>query len=147
MGPTMCFKGIDNKSYYILTGDRKSTGRFYMNYTGCGNSVNLAHPAVIRMVLDSLRYWTQDKNACRRVSGSILASVLGREGGAVSKKSASFFDAISQDPDALPRQTDRPNRGTWALIKSGQFSRGMGQNGTGDSVILFASLQRAIADS
>jgi glycogen operon protein len=67
-----------------------------MNYTGCGNSLNLAHPHVIRFVMDSLRYWVE----IMHVDGFRfdLASVLGREGGPF-EKSASFFDAISQDPD------------------------------------------------
>ena len=66
-----------------------------MNYTGCGNSLNLAHPHVIRFVMDSLRYWVE----MMHVDGFRfdLASVLGREGGRF-EKSASFFDAISQDP-------------------------------------------------
>ena len=66
-----------------------------MNYTGCGNSLNLAHPHVIRFVMDSLRYWVE----VMHVDGFRfdLASVLGRENGPF-QKSASFFDAISQDP-------------------------------------------------
>ena len=66
-----------------------------MNYTGCGNSLNLANPHVIRFVMDSLRYWVE----VMHVDGFRfdLASVLGREDG-FFQKSASFFDAISQDP-------------------------------------------------
>jgi len=95
MGPTLCFKGVDNSTYYSLAGSDSEPSRYYMNYTGCGNSLNLANPAVIRLVMDSLRYWVE----VMHVDGFRfdLASVLGREGGNF-KGSASFFDAISQDP-------------------------------------------------
>ncbi len=95
LGPTLCFKGIDNPTYYCLTGNSAEPYRYYMNYTGCGNSLNLSHPHVIRLVMDSLRYWVE----VMHVDGFRfdLASVLGRENGCF-QKSASFFDAISQDP-------------------------------------------------
>ena len=95
MGPTISFKGIDNRNYYILTGVHGAPGRYYMNYTGCGNSMNLASMPVIRFVLDSLRYWVE----VMRVDGFRfdLASVLGREEG-YFRAGASFFDAVSQDP-------------------------------------------------
>ncbi|PIV21083.1 MAG: glycogen debranching enzyme GlgX [Deltaproteobacteria bacterium CG_4_8_14_3_um_filter_45_9] len=95
LGPTLCFKGIDNPTYYCLTGTPREPYRYYMNYTGCGNSLNLANPHVIRLVMDSLRYWVE----VMHVDGFRfdLASVLGREEG-LFHKSASFFDAISQDP-------------------------------------------------
>ncbi len=95
LGPTLCFKGIDNQSYYYLTGDSSAPYRYYMNYTGCGNSLNLTNVPVIRFVLDSLRYWV----TVMHVDGFRfdLASVLGREHGTFYK-SSSFFDAISQNP-------------------------------------------------
>ncbi|HOD16272.1 MAG TPA: glycogen debranching protein GlgX [Spirochaetota bacterium] len=95
LGPTVCFRGIDNRSYYLLTGPRDAPRRYYMNYTGCGNSMNLAAAPVIRLVLDSLRYWAE----VMHVDGFRfdLASVLGREEGSF-RAGASFFDAISQDP-------------------------------------------------
>ncbi len=95
LGPTLCFKGIDNPTYYCLTGTPREPYRYYMNYTGCGNSLNLANPHAIRLVMDSLRYWVE----VMHVDGFRfdLASVLGREEG-LFQKSASFFDAISQDP-------------------------------------------------
>ncbi|HOS41426.1 MAG TPA: glycogen debranching protein GlgX [Spirochaetota bacterium] len=95
LGPTMSFRGIDNTVYYILTGVDGHPSRYYMNYSGCGNSLNLSNPPVIRMVLDSLRYWVE----VMHVDGFRfdLASVLGREGGAF-QSSASFFDAVAQDP-------------------------------------------------
>ncbi len=95
LGTTLCFKGIDNRTYYCLTGGPSEPFRYYLNYTGCGNSLNLAHPHVIRFVMDSLRYWVE----AMHVDGFRfdLASVLGREEG-MFLKSAAFFDAISQDP-------------------------------------------------
>ncbi len=94
-GPTVCFRGIDNPTYYLLAGTAREPYRYYTNYTGCGNSMNLADPHVIRFVMDSLRYWVQTMH----VDGFRfdLASVLGREAG-MFEKSASFFDAITQDP-------------------------------------------------
>jgi len=95
LGPTICFKGIDNPTYYCLTGPPNQPSRYYMNFTGCGNTLNLANAHVIRFVMDSLRYWVE----VMHVDGFRfdLASVLGREDGPF-RKSASFFDAISQDP-------------------------------------------------
>jgi isoamylase len=95
LGPTLSFRGIDNPTYYYLTGDSGSPARYYMNYTGCGNSINLTNVPVIKFVMDCLRYWVE----VMHVDGFRfdLASVLGREYGAFYK-SSSFFDAISQDP-------------------------------------------------
>jgi glycogen operon protein len=95
LGPTICFKGVDNSTYYALAGAGDEPFRYYMNYTGCGNSLNLSSPHVIRFVMDSLRYWVQ----VMHVDGFRfdLASVLGREDG-YFRTSASFFDAVSQDP-------------------------------------------------
>jgi isoamylase len=95
LGPTLCFKGVDNPTYYCLTGTPTEPYRYYMNYTGCGNSLNLSNPSVIRLVMDSLRYWVE----VMHVDGFRfdLASVLGREDG-FYQKSASFFDTIAQDP-------------------------------------------------
>jgi glycogen operon protein len=96
LGPTIAFKGIDNPSYYFLSGAEAEPGRYYMNYTGCGNSLKFDSPAVIRLVMDSLRYWVQQMH----VDGFRfdLASVLGRTEHGGYQSSASFFDAVSQDP-------------------------------------------------
>ncbi|MCX8045033.1 MAG: glycogen debranching protein GlgX [Desulfobacterota bacterium] len=95
LGPTLCFRGIDNLTYYCLDGTPEEPLRKYRDITGCGNSMNLAEPAVMRLVMDSLRYWVQEMH----VDGFRfdLATALGREQGRFDK-SASFFDAISQDP-------------------------------------------------
>jgi glycogen operon protein len=95
MGPTLSMKAIDNPVYYCLTGSPSAPGRAYLNYSGCGNSMNLSDPAVIRLVMDSLRYWVQEMH----VDGFRfdLASVLGRQRGRFDS-SASFFSVVSQDP-------------------------------------------------
>src|SRR5262245_41377237 len=97
LGPSLCLRGLDNGSYYCLTGTGEAPGRYYMNYTGCGNSLNLSSPPAIRLVMDSLRYWAD----VMHVDGFRfdLASVLGRTGqqGAFAASSP-FFAAVSQDP-------------------------------------------------
>jgi len=92
LGPTLSFKGIDNPTYYRLVADEP---RFYMDYTGTGNSLNLRHPQTLKLVMDSLRYWVQEMH----VDGFRfdLASTLARELHDVDKLS-SFFDVIHQDP-------------------------------------------------
>jgi isoamylase len=96
MGPALSFRGLDNPSYYSLTGPSEAPRRYYMNHTGCGNSLNFESPAVIRLVMDSLRYWVETM----RVDGFRfdLASVLGRGEDGAFRVSASFFDAAAQDP-------------------------------------------------
>ena len=96
MGPSMSLRGLDNSSYYSLTGPADAPNRYYMNYTGCGNSLNFNSPAVIRLVMDSLRYWLETM----QVDGFRfdLASVLGRSEDGSFRPTAGFFDAVSQDP-------------------------------------------------
>ncbi|MGE0876992.1 MAG: glycogen debranching protein GlgX, partial [Burkholderiales bacterium] len=92
LGPTLCFRGADNASYYRLTeGDR----RRYTDFTGCGNTLNLEHPRVLQMVMDSLRYWVE----VMHVDGFRfdLAPALAREGRGVEPL-ASFFSVVRQDP-------------------------------------------------
>jgi isoamylase len=92
LGPMLSFKGIDNLSYYrTVPGD----ARHYMDYTGTGNSLNPAHPSVLRLIMDSLRYFAVE---CH-VDGFRfdLASALAREFHEVDRLSA-FFDIIHQDP-------------------------------------------------
>lgn len=90
-GPTLCFRGFDNASYYRLM----HGGRHYVNDTGTGNTLNLTHPMVLRMVMDSLRYWVE----VMHVDGFRfdLATVLGREAHGFDPNGG-FFDAIRQDP-------------------------------------------------
>ncbi len=90
-GPTLSFKGLDNKSYYRLL----NGGRHYINDTGTGNTLNVRHPMVLRMIMDSLRYWVE----VMHVDGFRfdLATVLGREAEGFNRKGG-FLDALSQDP-------------------------------------------------
>jgi glycogen operon protein len=92
LGPTLCFRGIDNASYYWL---RAEAPRYYENFTGCGNSLNLSHPRVLQLVMDSLRYWVQ----VGHVDGFRfdLATTLGRTQEGFSSASG-FLSAVAQDP-------------------------------------------------
>ena len=92
LGPMLCFRGIDNASYYRLLPDDP---RHYLDFTGTGNSFNPVHPSVLRLIMDSLRYWVLD---CH-VDGFRfdLASALAREFYEVDRLAA-FFDTIHQDP-------------------------------------------------
>lgn len=92
LGPTLCFRGIDNISYYRLMKDNR---RFYMDYTGCGNTLDPKHPRILQLVMDSLRYWVEEM----RVDGFRfdLAPALAREEHDVDPRGA-FFDIIQQDP-------------------------------------------------
>jgi len=92
LGPTLAFRGLDNRAYY-RTVDHDP--RFYMDYTGCGNTLNARHPQVLAMIMDSLRYWVTEMH----VDGFRfdLASALARSFHEVDRLSA-FFDLIHQDP-------------------------------------------------
>ena len=92
LGPTLSFRGIDNASYYRLLDDNK---RYYMDYTGCGNTLNVMHPRTLQLIMDSLRYWVTEMH----VDGFRfdLASALARGLHAVDRLSA-FFDILHQDP-------------------------------------------------
>jgi len=91
-GPTLSLRGIDNASYYRLRPDQP---RYYQDFTGCGNTLNMRSPRVLQLIMDSLRYWVQEMH----VDGFRfdLASALARELHAVDKLGA-FFDIIHQDP-------------------------------------------------
>ncbi len=91
-GPTLSFRGIDNASYYRLVPDQP---RYYLDYTGCGNTLNVRHPRILQLIMDSLRYWVLEMH----VDGFRfdLASTLARELHDVDRLSA-FFDIIHQDP-------------------------------------------------
>lgn len=93
LGPTVSFRGIDNTSYYRLT--QQPNKRYYEDFTGCGNTLNMRHPRVLQLIMDSLRYWVD----VMHVDGFRfdLASALARELFEVDKL-GSFFDIIHQDP-------------------------------------------------
>ena len=92
LGPTLSFRGIDNASYYRLVPD---DARQYMDYTGCGNTLNLTHPRTLQLIMDSLRYWVLEMH----VDGFRfdLAAALARELHDVERL-GTFFDVIHQDP-------------------------------------------------
>jgi glycogen operon protein len=92
LGPTLSFRGIDNRVYYRLDPDHS---RYYVDYTGTGNTLNTAHPAALQLVMDSLRYWVSEMH----VDGFRfdLAATLGRERHLVDPNSV-FFDCVRQDP-------------------------------------------------
>ncbi|MGB8519998.1 MAG: glycogen debranching protein GlgX [Candidatus Tumulicola sp.] len=92
LGPTLSFRGIDNKSYYRLAGDP----RYYADTTGCGNALNLAHPSVLKMVTDSLRYWVNEMH----VDGFRfdLATTLARTSDNRFSTQSNFLASLEQDP-------------------------------------------------
>ena len=92
LGPTLCFRGIDNASYYRLDPENS---RYYQDFTGCGNTLNMQTPRVLQLIMDSLRYWVTEMH----VDGFRfdLASALARELHEVDRLST-FFDVIGQDP-------------------------------------------------
>lgn len=91
-GPTLSFRGIDNRAYYRTVADN---ARYYMDYTGCGNTLNMVHPHSLQLLMDSLRYWVSEMH----VDGFRfdLAAALARELHEVDQLGA-FFDTIYQDP-------------------------------------------------
>jgi len=91
-GPTLSFRGIDNASYYLSPPGEPAV---YADHTGCGNTLNAAHPRVLQLIMDALRYWVLEM----RVDGFRfdLATTLGREGSGFDR-GAAFFDIIRQDP-------------------------------------------------
>jgi glycogen operon protein len=92
LGPTLCFRGIDNAAYYRLSDEDPSV---YLDYTGCGNSLNVRHPHALQLIMDSLRYWIDEMH----VDGFRfdLASALARELHDVDRLST-FFHLVQQDP-------------------------------------------------
>jgi isoamylase len=92
LGPTLCFRGIDNASYYWLSPESR---RHYMDFTGCGNSLRVSHPRVLQMVVDSLRYWVE----VMHVDGFRfdLASTLARDADGFDPNSP-FLEVLAQDP-------------------------------------------------
>ncbi len=91
-GPTVSFRGLDNASYFRLVPGNE---RYYINETGCGNTLNINHPRVLQMVMDSLRYWAESFH----IDGFRfdLGVALGRDGSGFDPGSG-FFDALLQDP-------------------------------------------------
>jgi glycogen operon protein len=117
-GPTLGFRGIDNASYYRLR-----DGRWLNDVTGCGNTLNVAHPRVLQMVMDSLRWWVSEMH----VDGFRfdLATALGRENGGFDP-GCTFFDTLRQDPVLAPvKLIAEP----WdvAVCETGRFPAGIAE--------------------
>ena len=92
LGPTICFRGIDNLSYYQLDPENP---RKYLNYTGCGNSMNVSHPAVKRLIMDSLRYWVDEMHVDGFRFDLAVTLARGKDG---IDSELSFFKEVSRDP-------------------------------------------------
>jgi glycogen operon protein len=139
LGPTLCFRGLDNAAYYRLVADNR---RYYMDYTGTGNTLDMTHPAVLRLIMDSLRYWVLDMH----VDGFRfdLAATLARELHEVDRLGA-FFDIIHQDP-VLSQVKLMPSPGTWDQAATRwAISRPYGPNGTVCTAIPYGASGKAIA--
>jgi glycogen operon protein len=93
LGPTLSFRGIDNRSYYRL---KREDPRYHEDFTGCGNALNLHHPRVLQLVTDSLRYWVEEMH----VDGFRfdLATTLAREADGAFDRHSGFLDILGQDP-------------------------------------------------
>ena len=93
LGPHLFLKGLDNQNYYWLKPDDR---RYYMDFTGCGHSLNVRHPQALKLITDSLRYWVQEMH----VDGFRfdLASTLAREGEGAYSRQSDFLNIVHQDP-------------------------------------------------
>ena len=140
MGPTLSMRGIDNASYYRLSPEDR---RYYMDFTGCGNTLNMQHPRVLQLIMDSLRYWVTEMH----VDGFRfdLASTLARELYEVNKLGP-FFDIIHQDPDLVEGQAHRRALGPGARwLPGGELPRARGPNGTANIAIRCAASGKVTA--
>ena len=116
-GPTLCFRGLDNRTYYILEQDLSR----YANYTGTGNTLNANHPIVRRMIVDSLRYWVEEMH----VDGFRfdLASILARDStGGVMSNPPVLWD-IESDPALAGAKIHRRGLGRRRSVPGGQLHR------------------------
>ncbi|HUM91564.1 MAG TPA: glycogen debranching protein GlgX [Candidatus Competibacter sp.] len=114
LGPTLCFRGLDNAVYYRLSPEHP---RYTMDYTGCGNTLNTAHPRVLQLVMDSLRYWVQEMH----VDGFRfdLAAALARETDGEVDQAGAFMAVVPQGSGtAQDKRTAQP-RGTRAAARPG----------------------------
>jgi glycogen operon protein len=121
-GPTLSLRGIDNAVYYRLD---PADPRYYVDVTGCGNTLNLPHPRTTQLVLDSLRYWVEEMH----VDGFRfdLAPALGR-GTAIDARSDAFFEIVRQDPvlarvKLIAEPWDLGPHGDWGGGLSGRLVR------------------------
>ena len=114
-GQSFCFKGLDNKVYYMLTPEG-----YYYNFSGCGNTLNCNHPIVRQMILDCLRYWT----ISYRVDGFRfdLASILGRNEDGSPMNNPPLLESLASDPILGNVKTDRGGLGCGRPLSGGKFS-------------------------
>ena len=117
-GPTLCFRGLDNPTYYILEGD----GSRYANYSGTGNTLNANHPIVRRMIVDSLRYWVETMH----VDGFRfdLASILARDAAGQAMPNPPVLWDIESDPAARGHEAHRRGVGRGRSLPGRQLHRG-----------------------
>ena len=101
LGPMLCFKGVDNKSYYRLSPDDQ---RFYMDFTGTGNSLNVVHPSVLRLIMDSLRYWVIE---CHVDGFRFDLASRARPRALRRRPAVGVLRRHPPGPDPLPGQADR----------------------------------------
>ena len=118
-GPTLSFKGIDNASYYRLMPDK----RYYLNDTGVGNTVNLGHPRVMQMVMDSLRYWAGHMHidGFRFDLGIVLGAGRRR-----IRRRKQLPESGRSGPAAQHRQIDRRTMGCRDALQPRRLSAGLG---------------------
>jgi hypothetical protein len=130
LGPMLSFRGVDNESYYRLVPD---SPRYYMDYTGTGNTLNPVHPTVLRLIMDSLRYWV--------VECHVASTSLRRWRASSTRSTASPRSSTSSTRTrSSPRSSSSPSRGTSvpAVIRSGT-SRFSGPSGTASTAIRCAT--------
>ena len=141
LGPMLCFKGVDNKSYYRLTPEDP---RFYMDFTGTGNSLNVVHPSVLRLIMDSLRYWVIE---CH-VDG-FRFDLASRAGARALRRRppVGVLRRHPPGPDPLPGQADRRAVGRRARAATrSATSPCCGRSGTGSTATRCATSGAAQAD-
>jgi hypothetical protein len=129
MGHTFSFRGIDNRIYYMLAPER----RYYMNYSGCGNTLNCNHPVVRGMIIDALRYWVQEMH----IDGFRfdLGSILGRDENGELMDNRRCWSASPRIPCCgIPRSSPRPGTPValtrWEIFPAVAGPSGMTGTGT-----------------
>ena len=136
-GPTLCFRGLDNPTYYILERDRSR----YANYTGSGNTLNANHPVVRRMIVDSLRYWVSEMH----VDGFRfdLCSILARDSSGHPLPNPPVLWDIESDPALAGTKLIAEAWDAAGLYQVGSFVGDAGRSGTAGSATTFATSSAA----
>ena len=136
-GPTLCFRGIDNPTYYML----ENGGSWYANYTGCGNTLNANHPIVRRMIVDSLRYWVEEMH----VDGFRfdLASILSRDPTGLPLPNPPVLWDIESDPALAGTKLLAEAWDAAGLYQVGALWETPGKSGTAVSATMFVTSSAA----